>query len=546
MLRTLVVLASLTAFSGCGEVDDPPGGNGAGGSGGTGGGAVVVGEIGPIEWSSCDGGGPQLRCAEIDVPLDWTDSKSERIGVFLRKWETQATTRRGQMWLLQGGPGFGAEDLIGYAPYFAAEGFDVYLPDYRGVGRSTPLSCVGEEDSYDVSTACIREIVDRWGDGVRFFSSADAAIDIGKEIEALRGDDDVFVMGVSYGTFVANKLLALFPDLLSGAVLDSICSATGCSIHTERNLNHSAERVFDLCGTDPDCSARLSADPWGKLADLMDRLEAGHCSDFAGKYTPYYAAQLLASSVDVRKLVPVALATAYRLDRCDPEDVAALKHFLTQANSIFAFAPATRASYSAFTYFNLFIHEFWDEGMEVGDFLDEVKPLVIQTGTTQSLVKALGRFEEVPSWSVPESLRRWADVATPLLLLNGDLDARTPVQDLEGIEQAFSRPHQTWVEVPFGGHGIITEGTGSGRLPTCGYQMITSFLAKPTKAPDTTCLTGMGTLDLAGDSLPAETIFGTSDLWENGVSKIRAPLVPDPAFDLAWQRLRERFGRPMP
>jgi len=548
----LVVLGFLTITSACGEVDDPPSDDGAGGSGGAGGsdggggtgGDATPGEIGPIEWATCEGGSPNLRCAEISVPLDWTDAASERIGVFVRRWKTDAATRRGQLWLLQGGPGFGAEGLMGYAPFFAAEGFDVYLPDYRGVGRSTPLACVGEESSYDVSTECMADLIDRWGDGIRFFSSADAATDVGKAIEALKSDEDVFVIGTSYGTFVANKLLSLFPDLLSGAVLDSICSAKGCSIFTERNLNRSAERVFDLCGADPACSARLSTDPWGKLSGLMRRLVGGHCSAFAGEYTPHYFSRILGSTADVRTLVPVALAAAYRMDRCAPEDVVALQHFLAQATASTGFSPATQASYSAFTYFNLFINEFWEEGMQASDFLDEVHRLPIQTGSAQRLVRELGRWKALPTWTVPEPLRRWADVETPLLLLNGDLDARTPIWDLEGIDEAFSRPHQNWVEVPFGGHGIIMEGRAPGRLGTCGYRMITTFLAKPTGAPDTACLAGMETLDLEGDSLSAETIFGTSDLWENGVSKIRPPRDPDPAFDLAWERLREGFARP--
>ncbi|HEY0840707.1 MAG TPA: alpha/beta fold hydrolase, partial [Vulgatibacter sp.] len=468
-------------------------------------------------------------------------AQSERISFYLRKWETQAQPRRGQLWMLQGGPGHGGEDQLWLAAAFAEEGFDVYLIDYRGTGQSAPLACLGEENAYDVSSVCMDEIADRWGERVRFFSTADVATDIGKAIEAERGDDEVFIYGASYGSQVANQLLALFPDLLSGAVIDSICPPSGCRLfHWEHDVNRSAERVFDLCGADPTCSARLSEDPWARLGDLMERVKDGHCREFAGRSTPMAFSMLLAYTVDSRRLAPVALASMYRMERCEPEDIEALRYFIFEPDAEATLSLATDSAFAPFLYWNILLSEFWEDGLLPEAILAELEPLVIRTGFAETAIERRSEWP-VPTYRLPDWLRHWADVSTPLLLLNGDLDARTPSWNIEGIREAFSRPHQTYVEVPFGGHGIIAEGEAENQFGTCGYQMILDFLLDPLAEPDTSCLAGLESLDLEGSGDLAEMVFGTSDLWENGVSRIATAREPDPALELEWRRLKDRL-----
>lgn len=284
--------------------------------------------LGAVEWADCQERQLALACAHVDVPLDWSDPDSERISFFVRRLDATTDVSLGQIWLFVGGPGSSGRGLLDAAPHFANLGYDVYVPDYRGVGRSTPLACAGETGR-QTSLDCIDELWDRFGEGLRFFSTTDAAMDVGKTIEAIRKPGEkVFVYGMSYGTFLGNRYLTLFPDQADGAILDGICPATGCNIHQDLNLNLVAKRVFDTCGQDPDCREKLSADPWAKLADLQKRLSSGHCRDFAGFYGAQALSTILAWSVDNRHLVPLALASAYRLDRCTPEDAEAVKTLL--------------------------------------------------------------------------------------------------------------------------------------------------------------------------------------------------------------------------
>ena len=52
--------------------------------------------------------------------------------------------------------------------------------------------------------------------------------------------------------------------------------------------------------------------------------------------------------------------------------------------------------------------------------------------------------------------------------------------------------------------------------PTCGVQMLASFVEDPKAEPDTTCLGDLVPVAFnGGDPDLVEQLFGTSDAWEN-------------------------------
>ena len=525
-------LAALTLAAACGE---------SGSAGTPAGGSTPRKDatIGAVDWADCTEGRQRLACATVDVPLDWTDADSQRISFFVRRMDARTDAPLGQLWLFVGGPGYGGEQYLTVAPYFAELGWDVYMPDYRGVGRSTPLVCAGEEGKQP-SLDCIDELWDRYHEGLRFFSTTDAATDIGKTIEAIRAPGEkVFVYGNSYGTFIGNRYLTLFPSQADGAILDGICPATGCNIHQDLNLNLVAKRVFDACGQDASCRARLSSDPWAKLTDLQQRLASGHCSAFAGRYGAQALSTIMASTVDNRHLVPLALASAYRLDRCTAEDAAAVKTLLKEL-APGAFDLSDNAPHSDFLYQAILLSEFWEPGLTPEDLKAEVQELVVAPGYGYSLA-AMREDWLMPFYETPAELYSWADVSMPVLLLNGTLDAQTPDWDLDraGIRTAFRRPGQKYVEVPFGAHGSLYEGRSRDGMGTCGFHMVAGFLDDPTAAVDTSCLAGLDKLDFEGSSLPSSNVFGTSNLWEN-VSARALSAPPDPEAVAAFERAKEK------
>ncbi|AKU90712.1 Tripeptidylaminopeptidase precursor [Vulgatibacter incomptus] len=472
-----------------------------------------------MTWSACSLPGIPLVCTTLDVPLDWSRPEGARIPYFIRKSKAAKSPKLGQIWLLVGGPGHSGEDIIGVAPYFTSMGFDVYAPDYRGTGRSAPLGCEGQ-DASSVSKRCLTDLAQIWGDDLASFSTTGAALDLGNTIERLREPDEkVFVFGTSYGTFLANRYMNLFPERADGVILGGICPATGCSVRVDRSIDLVAQETFAACSADAFCRSKLGDDPWQTLETIYSKLRRGHCSELAGEWSDAALSAILGGTLGERSLAPVALATAYRADRCDPEDVVALKALGRQvAPWIFGLTKANQP-YSEYLYLNIVMSEFFD-GITPNDLRDEIDRLTVAPGY------GLGYADERESWpwplyETPSELKRWAPVSTPVLMVNGTLDSATPIADLAGIADAFSGPAQTFVRVPNEGHGAVLE--------SCPLGIVKAFVRDPSAEPNLSCLFSLQTLDLRGSSNLARQTFGSRDLWENSVPAAMSSAPAEPA-----------------
>src|SRR5262245_43325973 len=95
-----------------GDASTSAGGAGAGGVGGGAGSGGAPG-IGPLVWEPCslfdgDGRGPPAECATAKVPVRWDAPEGATIDSFVKRVRASAP-RRGQLWLLSGGPGLGGD-----------------------------------------------------------------------------------------------------------------------------------------------------------------------------------------------------------------------------------------------------------------------------------------------------------------------------------------------------------------------------------------------------------------------------------------------------
>lgn len=477
-----------------------------------------------------------VDCATIDVPLDWEDPGSERITYFVRRIPSQTQPARGQAWLLVGGPGISGAGILGAAPVFASAGWDVYVPDYRGVGASTPLACEGS-DPQTVTGSCLEELASRWGDGLRHFSTTGAAMDMGKTIEALRREgEEVLVFGGSYGTFLGNRYLHLFPGQADGAIFGGICPPSGCSLRGARNLERAAKKVFEACKADDDCRGRLGDDPWSGLEELYARMGAGHCDRFGETGASTVLSWILYVTMGDRVLSPAGLAAVYRMDRCEEADVTALRAF-GRAVGLTGFDDSHGVpSRSEYLYRQVVLSEFWEPGLAPEDLLREERSLLLSVGEADRMV-AMKEAWPWPRYSTPDSLLDWAPSTSPMLLMNGEIDPRTPVWDLQGMREAWSDPLQRFVELPFSGHG-------SHNGP-CGVSLMKSFARDPEAPLDLSCVEALRGPDLEGSTQLARQTMGADDLWENGLSAQGIPTEnPDRAVELALEAARLRARTP--
>lgn len=178
---------------------------------------------------------PALRgsqCATVDVPLRHADPSGEHISLFVRRIPAPADQpKRGEVWLLSGGPGESGASLYPMIQTYqrAFPGFDLVIPDHRGTGRSARICPIQESpDSPDGTGLAGAE----WGPciGTMYadlqhtsaFSITEGARDLGILMSEAERGGQVLLYGVSYGTQLALRALQVNDLHVDGLILDGL------------------------------------------------------------------------------------------------------------------------------------------------------------------------------------------------------------------------------------------------------------------------------------------------------------------------------------
>ncbi len=187
----------------------------------------------PVACADADSS-PALKdslCVTTHVPLRHASPGDGSLKLFVRWFPAETVERRGEVWLLAGGLGESGASLYPVVATFrrAFPGYDLMIPDHRGVGRSERICPVQEAaDSADgVALAG-----DEWGgcigamyaDAARTqaFSVTEAAQDLALLMSRYRGSGPTYLYGVSYGTQLALRALQVAPMPLDGLILDGL------------------------------------------------------------------------------------------------------------------------------------------------------------------------------------------------------------------------------------------------------------------------------------------------------------------------------------
>jgi pimeloyl-ACP methyl ester carboxylesterase len=202
----------------------------------------------PISWSGC---GPNLECATVEVPLEYSDPEGEQIPLsVMRHRATDPAGRIGSLFFNPGGPGVPASDTMrGLGTVTGAPGtfspdvlarFDVIGMDPRGVGGSGAVRCLTDEQRVEAADADPavpggKPLPELLADATTFtegcaaeqstallasMSTDNVARDI-DHIRAALGEEQITYYGISYGTVVGPMYATLFPDRVRQMVLDA-------------------------------------------------------------------------------------------------------------------------------------------------------------------------------------------------------------------------------------------------------------------------------------------------------------------------------------
>lgn len=221
----------------------------------------------------------RTTCAVFDMPLrapgPATGGKPAVVRLFVRKVPADGRAK-GRVWLIAGGPG---ESGASFYPLLARlrasfPGFDLLIPDHRGTGFSTRL-CPAEEALGSPGGLALEgaEWGSCWGglnaapDYARAFSVTNAAHDLAGLMAKAPGPGPTYLYGVSYGTQLVLRTLALDHPRLDGVILDSLVPPEAT---TQWDLSHRsqvADRVGrQVLGGSEEAYARLIAAKDPKVA----------------------------------------------------------------------------------------------------------------------------------------------------------------------------------------------------------------------------------------------------------------------------------------
>ncbi len=475
---------------------------------------------GELTWEPCplqvDGKGPNTQCTTVQMPLRWEDPDGPTLELFAQRSLADGGGER-VLWLLPGGPGQTGAVYESYVKSLQRElpHTDLYLFEHRGVGRSTRLGCVDEEDpdsegGIDITTAewpgCLAAVEEEWGDDLAAFSSAAAADDLAEWLRLTAQDRPAYVYGGSYGTTLGHRFLQRHPDLADGVVLDSLAIDVDHRVY-DAEFDAVGRELLGLCADDERCVESLGEDPVATAEQARDFVADGGCVSFDAETLRQGAGAFLADS-SLRGFAPALYA---RAGRCNANDQADLEHLV----SLFLDREPhyTETLYSPVLFRNIELSEQWPEPWPTLEALQATdEQALFSFGLGPSSRPLLDLWPRYP-WD-PAIDGALAVTETPVLLLQGGLDPQTPAHRTEAVRAHFSGPGQHFVAFPFGTHILLGSTPGAGG--DCATKLLADFLDDPLAEPDAACVETVHPIDFDGQPLTSTLLMGGCSRYGKG------------------------------
>ena len=240
----------------------------------------------------------EAQCGTLSVPENPAAPQGRKLALHIA-WVPagdDGPTEPDPVFMLAGGPGQSAADTFPQvAPAFAEilKKRNVILVDQRGTGHSNPLSCKEEDEDQGKEDAAkagglagegddaaqARALAERCRDALaknadlRFYTTTDAVRDL-DAVRAAIGVDQIDLVGISYGTRVAQQYAMRYPRHARALVLDSVApNALMLGNEFARNLEQALDLQFGQCGKVPACAKALG-NPRSRLDALMATLRS--------------------------------------------------------------------------------------------------------------------------------------------------------------------------------------------------------------------------------------------------------------------------------
>nr|WP_189182801.1 alpha/beta hydrolase [Microbispora rosea] len=248
-------------------------------------------------WRDCGDG---FQCAKIQVPLDYDKPTGERIELSVIR--LPATGKRvGSLLINPGGPGGSGIQYARAARSVVSDRvraqYDVVGFDPRGVGESTPVTCMtgSQLDAYigtDSSPDTPTEVTTLDKESKQFAESCGAkaarllphvgTADAARDMDVLRGvlgDPGLTYLGKSYGTFLGAMYADLFPKNVRALVLDGAVDPAVPSLKSNevqaKGFEVALKAFVEDCLTSNSCpfKSRTVDGAMREISDLLTRAD---------------------------------------------------------------------------------------------------------------------------------------------------------------------------------------------------------------------------------------------------------------------------------
>ncbi|GGF46591.1 proteinase [Microbacterium sorbitolivorans] len=253
------------------------------------------------EWEDCADG---FECATIDAPRDWANPDDGTIELAMTRPADRPAEPKSSLLVNPGGPGGSGieyvQSSIDYDGFGEAllDTFDIVGFDPRGVGESTPVTCLDADamDAYLYDIPSGTRGSDEWeadleasaktfaegcddssGDLLPFITTEQSARDMDL-LRGVLGDTKLDYLGFSYGTFLGATYAELFPENTGNLVLDGAMDPAVSSSEVGRSqvvaFEKSLGSYLEACLDSSACPFRGTLDQaYDGVASLLARLD---------------------------------------------------------------------------------------------------------------------------------------------------------------------------------------------------------------------------------------------------------------------------------
>lgn len=441
--------------------------------------AMPIRRLGRIAFRACSlpalrGDPIEAQCARFEVPEDpaRADGRKLSLNIAWLPATEEADLAPDPVFFLAGGPGQAAvESYPSVDPAFAEvrRHRHVVLVDQRGTGGSNRLDCP-RSDADDLAddaqaiaalvreTEACRDALAKKAD-LAHYTTSDAVRDLDAVRQAI-GASQVNLVGVSYGTRVAQQYAMRHPQAVRSVVLDSVVPNTLVLGNIfARNLDDALALQFGRCSRDAACRGKLG-DPRRELDTLLAKLRTDP------------------------PLVRYRDATTgeYREDRLVPGRVAGLVRMYAYMPTVAGLLPvlvhdANRGRYEGLMALSqmLFgqLEDQFAMGMQLSVVCSEDGERIASSrddaGTVLGHVLTDAMAAQCRVWprgATPADFRKPLSTPTPTLVLEGEYDPVTPPR--YGREVAKALPRGRLFVLRGQGHNVI----GVGCMPRLFAQFV--------------------------------------------------------------------------